>query len=71
MKTIYCILMNRLWNLGYDLYNWCEDARPGGGFHPSNVHGDRWKGRLCLLLVFAVPVAVTLAVLIVSFIRNL
>jgi hypothetical protein len=33
----YCLVMRVLWRLGYRLYNWAEDRRPAGGFHPRNM----------------------------------
>ena len=30
--AIYCFFMRRLWKLGYRLFNWAEDRRPGDGF---------------------------------------
>lgn len=34
----YCIIMSRLWKISYNLYNYCEDRRPGGGFHIKNYY---------------------------------
>ncbi len=31
-------IMRVLWGIGYNLYNWCEDRRPGGGFHKGNLY---------------------------------
>ncbi len=40
MKTIriflYCVVMRIAWRLGYSLYTWAEDRRPGGGFRVKN-----------------------------------
>lgn len=45
-KLIYCMVMSRLWTVGYKLYTWCEDRRPGGGFHVKNIHTiPSWRWR--------------------------
>lgn len=36
--AIYCLIMRLLWSIGYRLYNWAEDHRPGGGFHIENYY---------------------------------